>query len=170
MNSLSKILITWLAFVFQGCFVGTQVNMKSDHLEYPVSFTNSFYSLDHTLVDSGYQVIDDFSFSFTKWGISKPLNIAGDEDISARLNNIIQKKNGDAIVALAISVKSAPVNGILVITRILSLGLGLLWTAVLLTDQNTDYAIRAVGASVVYLFMPAATEVTIRGKVVKIVP
>jgi hypothetical protein len=170
MTCTFRILVIGLTFVFQGCFVGTQVNIKSDHLEYPVSYTKSFYTLDHTLVDSGHQVIDDFSFSFTKWGISKPLNIAGDEDISARLNHIIQEKNGDAIVALTISVKSAPVNGILVTARIISLWLGLVWTAVLITDQNEDYAIRAVGASTVYLFMPAAAEVTIRGKVVKIVP
>jgi hypothetical protein len=170
MTSSFRILITGLTFVFQGCFVGTQVNIKSDHLEYPVSYTESFYTLDHTLVDSAYQIIEDFSFSFTKWGISRPLNIAGDEDISARLNNIIKEKNGDAIVALTISVKSAPVNGFLLTTRILSLGIGLLWVAVLVTDQNTNYAIRAASASAVYLFMPAATEVTIRGKVVKIVP
>ena len=152
-----------------GCYVGTKVYIKSDHLLYPVSYTKSFYTHDFDLIDSwDYKIIKHFSFSFTKWGISVPLNIGSEEEISEKLNQLIRDNSGDALVNLVVSVNSAPVNDVLMVPKIVSLCIGLVGIPLFISEPSGELAVLAAGAVVVYLFTPGAANIKIEGDIIKI--
>ena len=108
------------------------------------------------------------SFSFTKWGVSSVIDIEREEDISKELNNIIKKNNGDAIVDLTISVSNPPINGFTFFTKVMSLWGALIFTPLTIIEPSRDYAIIAASSIVLYIFTPAAADIKIEGKVVKL--
>ena len=151
------------------CSVGALVNIKAENIEHPVSHTNNFYAPDGKLIASdGYEIKKEFSFTFTKWGISSVIDIEREEDISDELNDIISKNDGDAIVDITVSVANSPANGFTFFTKVTSLWGTIIFTPLAIIDSSRDYAIIAAGSAVVYIFTPAAADIKIEGKVVKI--
>lgn len=151
------------------CSVGALVNIKADKIEHPVSHTNNFYAPNGTLIESdGYEIQKEFSFTFTKWGVSSVIDIEREEDISDELNDIISENDGDAIVDLTVSVANSPANGFTFFTKVTSLWGALIFTPLAIIDSSRDYAIIAAGSAIVYIFTPAAADIKIEGKVVKI--
>jgi hypothetical protein len=168
MNKFTYLLAGITVFYF-GCYVGTTARVKSDHLEYPVSYTESFYTPDFNLVNSEhYSTVKHFNLSFTKWGISPPLNIGSEEEISDRLNQVIRENDGDAAVRMVVSVNSTPVNDYLFIPKAISFAIGLVAIPLVITDPTKENAVLAASAIAVYLFTPGAATITLEGDVVRI--
>ena len=163
-------VITGILILNSGCYVGTKVRVKSDHLKYPVSYTSSFYTQDLELIDSvHYTVKDHFSLSFTKWGISMPLNIGSEEDISDRMNQLVRENSGDAIVNLVVSVNSTPINDVLLVPKSLGFLVGIIAIPGFFIEPTAENAAIAAGAIALYLFTPGAATITMEGDVVRII-
>jgi hypothetical protein len=166
-NFLIVILIC-ISLILNGCYVGARVNVTASHCDFPVSYTNNFYDSDYNLVGPGeYEIRAEFSLEFTKWGITSPLNIESEKDISDKLNYIIKENNADAIVDLQVSVSSSSLNGFFLFAKTISFWVALIAIPVLISDPSTDNAVVAAGSIVVYLFTPAVSHIKIEGKVVK---
>jgi hypothetical protein len=173
MKTISGIIflnVVAVCFVFiNGCSVGALVNVKAIDMDYPVSHTNNFYSKSDSLVKlNHYEVQNEFSFSFTKWGVAFPLDIKREEDISKKLNNIIEKNNGDAIVDLSVSVSNPAINGFTFFIKTISFWTALVATSLTIKESSGDHAIIATSSIALYLFTPAAADIKIEGKVVKL--
>ncbi len=174
-NSKSKILFLLLSLagylLINGCSVGAKVKLNAANIEYPVSQTNSFYTANNRLILPGqYEVEEEFSFTFTKWGVSSPIEIKSEEDISNRLNAIIQQHNGDAIVDLTISVHNPPVrNGLLWFTKTVAFWTALIFTPLTLIEPKSDHAIIAASSIGLYMFTPATAIIKVEGKVVRLI-
>ena len=163
------LFLAGIAICNYGCYVGAKVHVKTDHLSYPVSYTESFYTHDLKLkARDDYKKIKHISFSFTKWGISAPLNISSDEDISERLNDVIKENEGDALVNVVVSVNSTPVNGVLMVPKSLGFIIGLVGIPLFISEPTGENAALAAGAIVVYLFTPGAATINIEGDIIKI--
>lgn len=169
-KSLFSIATVCSALLFISCSVGTKVQIKADQMEYPVSQSNSFYSADDqlTLTDN-YEILDDFSITFTKWGVSSIINIHSHEDISDRLNKIIEEQNGDAIIDMTISVYNPPVrNGLLLFAKTVALSAVLIATPITIIKPSRESVIIAGSSGLLYLFTPAAADIRVEGKVVRV--
>ncbi len=174
MKTVSNIIhlnVIIVCFLFINCCsVGALVNVKAADIKYPVSHTDNFYSKNDSLVElTQYEVQKKFSFSFTKWGVASLIDIERKEDISKELNNIIEKNNGDAIVDLSVSVSNPAINGFTFFIKTISFWTTLVATSIAISESSADPAIIAAGSTALYLFTPAAAEIKIEGKVVKIV-
>jgi len=162
------VIFICISLILNGCYVGARVNLTASHCEIPVSYTDNFYDSDYNLVGpEDYEIQEEFTYEFTKWGITSPLNIESEEDISKILNERIKKNNADAIVDLQVSVSSSPLNGFFLFTKVLSLWGGLISTPLFISDPSTEYAVVAASSILVYLFTPAASYIRVEGKVVK---
>ncbi|MCK4560683.1 MAG: hypothetical protein KAV45_12935 [Calditrichia bacterium] len=163
------LIIVCAVFFISGCYVVAKVNIHASDLEYPVSYTDSFYDDQFKTTYPGtYTIIEEFSIEFTKWSLSFPINTESDEDISKKLNEIIKKNNGDGIVELKITVSDSPINSLTLFTKIVSFWGLIAGTASLLADGTKDAAILAGCSLAIYLLSPAAANINIEGKVVKI--
>ena len=169
-SSLIFLIFLFIASLFiNSCSVGALVNVKASDIEYPISHTDNFIAQNESLINrTQYNVQKEFSFSFTKWGVSSVIDIEREEDISKELNNIIKKNNGDAIVDLTISVSNPPINGFTFFTKVMSLWGALIFTPLTIIEPSRDYAIIAASSIVLYIFTPAAADIKIEGKVVKL--
>lgn len=154
-----------------GCSVGATVAVSGKKVHYPVSYTDSFYSSDNQLVlSSEYEVLKDFSFTFTKWGVSSWIEIRNSEDISNRLNNIIENENGDAITNLKISVNNPPGrNGFLWFTKAITITSSTLFTFLAISDSEhrPEFTAIAAGSALAALFTPAAVDIKVEGTVIQ---
>ena len=173
MNNRSlSIFISVLLLVFlynSGCSVGALVNIKAPDITHPVSHTDNFYTPDGELItNEQYKVIDLFSFNFTKWGVASVIDIEREEDISDKLNDLIKKNNADAIVNLTISVSDPPINGLTFFTKVLSLWGSLIFIPLTIAEPSRDYAIVAASSVILYIFTPAAADINVKGKVIRI--
>ncbi len=159
------------AIIFAGCSVGTKVLVTADELEYPVSQTSSFYTPDGKLaVSENFEILEDFEFTFTKWGVSSVLNIDNQQDISSRLNAVIEEHNGSAITNLTISVYNPPVrNGLMLFVKTVSLTAALISIPVTAIEPSQEGAVIALSSSLIYLFTPAAADIKIEGTVVRFI-
>ncbi|MCK5033501.1 MAG: hypothetical protein KAS18_07700 [Calditrichia bacterium] len=156
------------SLILNGCYVGARVNLTASHCEFPVSYTDNYYDSDYNLVSpEEYEIQEGFILEFTKWGITSPLNIEGEEDISKILNDVIKKNNADAIIDLQVSVSSSPLNGFFLFTKVISLWVAMIAPPVYLSDPSTDNAVIALSSIAVYLFTPAVSHIKVEGKVVK---
>lgn len=154
---------------FVSCTVGLNTKIKANTLSAPVSFSETMYTNKMQIADSTkFQRINSFSFEFTKWGISTPLNIGSDKDISRELNQIITKNGGDAILDLKISVKNSGVNYFLLVPKVLSLWTGVVAISLLASGESADNAIVAASSVIIYLFTPAKANIKVQGVVVKL--
>jgi hypothetical protein len=162
------LIIGCLIIFINGCYVSARVNLQASQTDYPVSFSENLYNDKWELVSpSYYTVIDEFSFSFTKWSLTFPINTTSNEDISQQLDEIIKRNNGDGIVGLKITAEESPVNSLTLVTKIFSL-LGLLGgTLALISDGSQDALILTTASLAIYLLSPAAANITVEGKVVK---
>lgn len=161
--------LLWGSVLLNSCSVGALVNVKAEHIKYPVSHTSNFYALNDSLITEGqYTVQKEFSLSFTKWGVSSLIDIEREEDISNELNNLVRMNNGDAIVDLTVSAANSPINGLSFFTKIVSFWTALIATPLTIIEPSRDHAIIAGSAIILYVFTPAAAEIKIDGKVVKI--
>lgn len=154
-----------------GCSVGTKVNLTAHSVQYPISMTYSFYSDSNALIlPRQYELLEEFSIEFTKWGISAPLNLNANADLSTILNEIIENQQGDAIIDLSISVFNPPGrNGMLLLTKTLALTSALIFITLTITDPKASYAVLAAGSAALFLFTPAAADIRIEGRVVRII-
>ncbi|MGN8224483.1 hypothetical protein [Gracilimonas sp. BCB1] len=118
-KAVSLIVLLHTVVLISGCSVGAKIAVSAFDVQYPVSQTSSFYDSQNQLkTEADYEPVKDFNFTFTKWGVSSMIEIRNSEDISNRLNNIIEKNGGDAIVDLQISVNNpAGKNGLLWFTK-----------------------------------------------------
>lgn len=165
---LSNFLL-WGSVLLNSCSVGALVNLKAEHIEYPISHTSNFYALNDSLITQDqYTVLKDFSLSFTKWGVSSVIDIEREEDISGELNDLVRKNNGDAIVDLTVSAGNSPLNGLSFFTKIVSFWTALIATPLTIAEPSRDHAIIAGSAILLYVFTPAAAEIKLDGKVVKL--
>jgi len=171
-NKSSLIYITVLlisSLYIGGCSVGALVNVKAPEITHPVSHTDNFYTANGELIkDAQYKVLEPFSFTFTKWGVASIIDIERDADISDELNKLIKKNEGDAIVNLTVSVSNPPINGFTFFTKVVSLWGSLIFIPLTIAEPSRDYAIIAASSVVLYIFTPAAAEINVKGKVVKI--
>ena len=165
-----SIILIYSSLIHNGCYVGARTNLTASHCDFPVSYTGSFYDGEYNLVNyEDYEILEEFTYEFTKWGITSPLNIESEEDISKILNDRIKINNADAIVDLQVSVSSSALNGFFLFTKIISLWGVLISTPLLISDPSTEYAVVAASSIVVYLFTPAASHIKVEGKVVKLI-
>lgn len=157
-------------FFLQGCSVGAKVHINASNVEYPVSQTNSFYTPNNQLIITDeYEILEEFSFTFTKWGVSSLINIQSEEDISNQLNRLIKEHNGDAIVDLTIAVYNPPFrNGILWFTKTVALSAALITFPIAIIEAKAGYAVTGAGSAAVFLFTPAAADIKVEGKVVRL--
>lgn len=164
------VLLSSCLFI-DGCTVGARVKLSAASVEFPVSQTNSFYTANnHLVLPTQYEVQREFSFTFTKWGVSSPVEIRSKADISDKLNAIIRQDNGDAIVDLTISVSNPPVrNGLLWFTKAMALWTALISIPLTIIEPKTTHAVIAASATAVYLFIPAAAVIKVEGKVVRVI-
>ncbi|MEX2603732.1 MAG: hypothetical protein WD361_06000 [Gracilimonas sp.] len=169
-SAINGFIILLSFYVLCGCSVGAQVSINAAHVNSPVSQTNSFYTQnDKLILTDHYEVVESFSHTFTKWGVSSIINIRNEEDISEKLNSIIAKHDGDGIVDLTISVNNPPfINGMMWFTKTVALTAALISIPATIIEPKRGYALTAAGSSVVYLFTPAAAEIKIEGKVVRL--
>jgi hypothetical protein len=169
-NNISVFLIALsisFSLILSGCYVGSRVTVEASDCDFPVSFTESLYDSDYNLIgEEDYEIKKEFSFNFSKWGTSWPLNIESDKDISKKLNDIIIKNGGDAIVDLQVSVSSSDVNGFFLFTKVISLWGAIIGTSVLISDGSGEAGLVAASSIAVYLLSPAAANVKVEGKVV----
>ncbi len=163
-------LILLIGVIASGCSVGAKIAVSASNVQYPVSQTSSFYDNQNQLkTDSEYEPVKDFNFTFTKWGISSMIEIKNSEDISNRLNKIIEKHDGDAIVNLRISVNNpAGKNGLLWFSKTLTTTASVLFTFLAISDPQPEFAAIAVGSTGIALFTPAAADIKVEGTVVRI--
>lgn len=161
-----------IIILMSGCSVGAKVAVTAREVEHPVSYTHSFYNSDDELVLSNdYEELTDFSFTFTKWGVSSWIEIQNSEDISNRLNKIIEKENGDAITNLKISINNpSGKNGLLWFSKVITISASALFTFLAITDDEhrPGFAGIAAGSTLAALFTPAAVDIKVEGTVVKI--
>ena len=156
--------------LFTACSVGALVNIKARKIEHPVSHTNNFYDPAGRLIGSDeYSIQKEFSITFTKWGISSLIDIEREEDISDDLNDIITENDGDAIVDLTVSVANSPINGFTFFTKVISFWGAAIFTPLAIIESSRDYAFIAAGSILIYIFTPAAADIKLEGKVVKII-
>lgn len=157
--------------IFSGCTVGTKVSLTADSVDYPVSMAQSFYSETNTLIlPHQYEVVQEFGFEFTKWGVTSPLNINANEDLSDVLNEIIEKYQGDAITDLSISALNPPTrNNLLLFAKTVALSSALVFTTATIINLKMSYGAAAAGSAAVYLFTPAAAKVRVEGRVVRLI-
>ena len=168
-NSALLILSLGSLLFLNGCSVGTKVSVHASDVSYPVSQTSSFYSPNDELMEVGdYELLDSFSFDFRKWGISGVIDIKSDADISAKLDEIIEQNNGDAIVDMKISVHSPGINSFLWYTKVIAFLTAIIATPITLAEPSPTGAYIATGSTLVYLFTPAAAEIKIEGTVVRL--
>jgi len=161
--------IIW-SLILNGCYVGARVNLTASHCDFPVSYTETFHDGNLNLVDQEeYEIVEEFKYEFTKWGITSPINIESEEDISKILNDRIKINNADAIVNLQVSVSSPGYNGFFLFTKVISLWLSAIAPAVYISDPSTENAVVALSSIAVYLFTPAASHIKVEGKVVEII-
>ena len=172
-NKISILLLSFLlvaSFFLNSCSVGALVNIKAPDITHPVSHTNNFYTSDGELITQNqYEVIKSFSYNFTKWGVSSIIEIDREADISDDLNDLISDNNGDAIVELTISVGNSPANGITFFTKVISFWGSLIFIPLAIIETSTEYALIGAGSAVIYIFAPAAADINVKGKVVKII-
>jgi len=162
--------LSFTVLLISSCSVGALVNIKAQEITHPVSHTDNFYSTDGNLITPNqYEVIEPFSFSFTKWGVSSIIDIEREADISDELNDLIEENNGDAIVNLIISVSDAPVNGLTFFTKALSFWGSLIFIPLTIAEPSSERAIIAASSVAVYIFTPAAADIKVEGKVIKII-
>ncbi|MCP9291960.1 hypothetical protein [Gracilimonas sediminicola] len=170
-TKLFSLAILFLTGVLtSGCSVGAKIAVSATDVQYPVSQTNSFYTQQNQLTtEDQYEALKDFSFTFTKWGISSMIEIKNSEDISNRLNKIIEKHDGDAIVNLRISVNNpAGKNGLLWFSKTLTTTASVLFTFLAIADPQPEFTAIAVSSTGLALFTPAAADVKVEGTVVRI--
>jgi hypothetical protein len=160
-----------IIFLISGCTVAAKVNIHASDLDYPVSYSDSFYD-DQLLTryPDTYRTVNNFSFDFTKFSFTFPINSESNEDISQKLNEIIKQNEGDGIVGLKITVSDSPLNSLTLFTKIVSLWGFMIGTASFISDASRDAALLAGCSLAIYLLSPAAANVTIEGKVVKMSP
>jgi outer membrane murein-binding lipoprotein Lpp len=153
-----------------GCSVGAKIAVSASDVQYPVSQTNSFYSQhNHLITEDQYEALKEFGFTFTKWGVSSMVELKNSEDISNRLNKIIEKHDGDAIVNLRISVNNPTgKNGLLWFSKTLTVTSSVLFTFLAISDPQPEFTAIAIGSTVVALFTPAAADILVEGTVVRI--
>ena len=163
------IVLICCGLVFGGCSVGTKVTVNAPDVSYPVSQTSSFYAPNDELIAEGdYELLDTFSLTFRKWGVTGVINIKSEADISARLDEIIQEQGGDAIVDLKISVHSPNLNSFLWFTKVVAFMTAIIATPITLAEPSPTGAYVSSGSALVYLFTPAAADIKIDGRVVKL--
>lgn len=154
-----------------GCSVGATVAVNAKKVQYPVSFTDSFYSSDNQLILNGeYDALKDFSFTFTKWGVSSLIEIKNSEDISNRLNEIIENENGNAITNLKISINNPPGrNGLLWFSKAVTITLSVIFTVMVMSESERvgRYSAIAAGSAFAALFTPAAVDIKVEGTVIQ---
>ena len=172
-NSLSLpflIVILSAGFIFSGCSVGAKITVSASEVNYPVSHTASFYAQgDNLITDNSYETLKKFDFTFTKWGVSSLIEIKNSEDISRRLNKIIENNNGDAIVNLRVSVNNpSGKNGLLWFSKTLAIGSSALFTFLAISDPKPEFTAIAIGSTGAALFTPAAADIKVEGTVVRI--
>ncbi len=164
------LLMPTLVFL-NGCSVGATVAVTAKEVDHPVSYTHSFYNSNDELVVSGsYEELKDFSFTFTKWGVSSWIEIRNSEDISNRLNKIIEKENGDAITNLKISINNpSGKNGLLWFSKVITISASALFTFLAISDSDhrPEFTAIAAGSTLAALFTPAAVDIKVEGTVVK---
>lgn len=166
--SLGVLLLT--STLISGCSVGAKITVSASDVQYPISQTGSFYDSQNQLkTEAEYEPIKDFNFTFTKWGISSMIEIKNSEDISNRLNNIIEKNGGDAIVDLRISVHNpAGKNGLLWFSKTLTTTASVLFTFLAISDPQPEFTAIAVSSTGIALFTPAAADIKVAGTIVRI--
>lgn len=174
MNSKTSIILFSFLLVISislnSCSVGALVNIKAPEITHPVSHTNNFYTRAGELITHNqYEVIKSFSFSFTKWGVSSVIEIEREADISDDLNDLISDNNGDAIVELTISVGNSPANGFTFFTKMVSFWGSLIFIPLAIIETSSEYAVIGASSAVLYIFTPAAADINVKGKVVKII-
>jgi hypothetical protein len=153
-----------------GCSVGATVNLEAPTVGYPVSMTSSFHTSDHRLVVPGrYEVLDRFSFTFTKWGVASDITIEGDEDLSTRLDAIVERHGGDAIVDMRISVRNPARNGFLLMVKSVAIASTLITVPLFVISPDLTTGLVALGSIGVYAFTPAAALIRVDGTVVRMV-
>ncbi|WP_421775035.1 hypothetical protein [Gracilimonas sp.] len=166
--SLGVLLIVGL--LISGCSVGAKIAVSAYDVQHPVSQTGSFYDSQNLLkTEADYEPVKDFNFTFTKWDVSSIIEIKNSEDISNRLNKIIEKHDGDAIVNLRISVHNpAGKNGLLWFSKTLTTTASVLFTFLAISDPQPEFTAIAVSSTGIALFTPAAADIKVAGTVVRI--
>lgn len=174
MNNRKHILASLVFGIFgftilNGCSVGSKIIVSAREVQYPVSYTNSFYDHQNRLIEAGdYSNVHELNFRFTKWGVHSLIEIQNSEDISNRLNAIIEQYDGDAIVNLSISVNNpSGKNGLMWVSKTISIASSGLFALLAITDPNPEYTAVAVGSGLVSLFIPGAAEIKIEGTVIR---
>ena len=165
----ATIYILCSSILLVACTVGLNTKIKASNLSVPVSFSNTFHTKTFHIADStNFLEIKSFTLEFTKWGISSPLNIGSDRDISKELNKLIIENQADAITGLKISVNNSEINQVLLFPKVISLWVGIAAMALLASGESADNALVAAGAAIIYLFTPAKTNIKVEGMVVRL--
>lgn len=168
-NATALLSVVIVCLILSGCSVGAKVTVSARQMLYPVSFTDSFYNEDNTLItEDSYEALHDFDLSFTKWGVSSVIELRSNEDISARLNSLIDEYGGDAIVGFKLSVNNPSVkNSFLWIFKSIAIGSTAFFTYSALNESNLGFGAVAIGSAALAVFMPATAEINLQGTVVR---
>ena len=171
MKALQKLMITAVALLLPGCYVGSNFHVGASSLDQPVSFSDVVHNSELQVVGPGeYTELGQFSISFTGWSFGFPITPNPSRDISKELNAIVLNKGGNAITRLTIRVANNPVNTMSMVLRGISFA-GFLVGGLVMLDSETN---RLVAAEIMavslagILFIPTIAEFTLEGTVVKL--
>jgi len=165
----ASIYILSSSILFFACTVGLNTKIKASNLSAPVSFGETFHTKTYQIADStNFLPFKSFTLEFTTWGISSPLNIGSDRDISKELNKLMIENQADAIKGLKFSVNNSEINQVLLLPKVISLWVGIAAISLLASGESADNALVAAGAAIIYLFTPAKVNIKIEGMLVKL--
>jgi len=151
-----------------GCSVGAKLHVDAPDVTYPVSFTSGYYDRTGAHVTSNmYEEVESFSFSFRRVGVSSVVDIERRENLSSRLDALIEEHNGDAIVNLEVSVNNPGVNSGLLFVKSVSIMVALVTIPATIAQPGTGLATAATVSTVLSFFTPGIVEARIDGVVVR---
>lgn len=171
MNATTTTLACLTAFLFTGCYAGSQFTIEASHLDHPASMTSAIHNNNLEVVGpGGYEEVGRFSVSFSGWSLGSPLTPNPHKDISDALNRLVKEKGGNGITNLTIRAANNPVNSVSMVLRGVSWVGVVLGTAILLgSDPNKTVPIEMIAVSAAgILFLPTVGDFTLEGTVVKI--
>ena len=171
MNTTTVRLCCLTAFLFTGCYAGSQFTIEASHLDQPVSMSSAIHNNNLEVVGpGGYEEVGRFSVGYSGWSLGSPLTPNPRKDISDVLNRLVREKGGNGITNLTIRAANNPVNFVSMVLRGVSWVGVALGTAILFgkdPDKTVPIGMIAVSAAGI-LFLPSVGDFTIEGTVVKI--
>lgn len=105
-TSCRLLLIVGLTTLLSVGCGGGDMYVRADALQYPVSTTQGLFDSNYRLLgEENFKVIDTVEINVSKWHILwTAIPLSSDPDISEQLNKAVEKKGGDGIINLQISI------------------------------------------------------------------